>query len=550
RAMYICERIDVHYPPFRYFGQSEDAHLDDEIVWRGMFEILRRVMQQAFCIKTAGGYQSKSDWEDQPKCGSIPLLPAYGLVMPPIEAGMTKAQAKEKWLAELKLTRPEWYEGDKSEDANVEWSKRFGAKLVHEEEYALLKRKGPDAGETPQSHAEKMRRCFVITEKAQRDELDKEFYRSDKVWESTVTPSAESFVEPSKLPDETSKMHLTNICMLRYYLEKAMMRLPGMQVRNKRGHFVVPEEELDYWEQFLREYYVPPAVPLTSTEDISLWESQWWLTVVDKVVNTGVTTSGRLYESFLNSQRLIGRVPACAALLLHECDDSGGRRYMLSDVEMIKIQTVRKAIGQQTKQPLESPSGTLRRRQSPKTKKLKKKLGFSDKVDVKIITPIQSSAESQMDHSGASGGTSEGVQGQTTGQGTSSKSASSVGLTSSTVESSEPIEIDDDDLLKDDDGKQGDQRKLNEQEEAKLLSGEEDDLSQQAAVENPSEREGSGMNQDEEEDRGSVSGYEGEDETDNEREERLTCQRLDQLDQERDMEEEEERAEKEKEEQQ
>ncbi|MCP4486762.1 MAG: hypothetical protein GY820_05495, partial [Gammaproteobacteria bacterium] len=196
-----------------------------------------------------------------------------------------------------------------------------------------------------------MRRCFVITERAQRDELDKEFYRRDKVWESDLAPTAESFVEPSKLPDEMSKMHLSNICMLRYYLEKAMMRLPGMQVRNSRGHFVVPEEELDYWEKFLREYYVPPTLPSASTEDTSLWESQWWIKVVDLVVETGVTTSGRLYESFLNSQRLIGRVPACAALLLHQCDAAGGGRYLWSDAEMIKIQVVQKAMGKQTKQP-------------------------------------------------------------------------------------------------------------------------------------------------------------------------------------------------------
>ncbi|MCP4489768.1 MAG: hypothetical protein GY820_20995 [Gammaproteobacteria bacterium] len=89
-----------------------------------------------------------------------------------------------------------------------------------------------------------------------------------------------------------------------------------------------------------------------------------------------------------------------------------------------------------------------------------------------------------------------------------------------------------------------------EQEEAKLLSGEEDNLSQQAAVENPSEREGSGVNRDEEEDRGSVSGYEGEDETDNEREEQLRRDLLDQVNQERELQEEEERAEKEKEGQQ
>ncbi len=94
-------------------------------------------------------------------------------------------------------------------------------------------------------------------------------------------------------------------------------------------------------------------------------------------------------------------------------------------------------------------------------------------------------------------------------------------------------------------------RKLNEQEEAKLLSGEEDDLSKQSAAEVPSEREGSGENRGEkEEDRGSVSGYEGEDETDNEQEERLRRESLDRLDQERDMEEEEERAEQAKEAQQ
>ncbi|MCP4485939.1 MAG: hypothetical protein GY820_01220 [Gammaproteobacteria bacterium] len=80
------------------------------------------------------------------------------------------------------------------------------------------------------------------------------------------------------------------------------------------------------------------------------------------------------------------------------------------------------------------------------------------------------------------------------------------------------------------------------QEEAKLLSGEEDDLSQQAAVEIPSEREGSGVNRDEEEDQGSVSGYE--------REDRLRRDLLDQVNQERELQEEEERAEKEKEGQQ
>ncbi|MCP4488248.1 MAG: hypothetical protein GY820_13135, partial [Gammaproteobacteria bacterium] len=202
--------------------------------------------------------------------------------------------------------------------------------------------------------------------------MDREFYRLDRGWEASVAPIAVSFLEADKLPDETSRLHLTNINVMRHYLEDMMMKLPQQQVMNKRGQFVLPEDELKYWEEHLREYYVASQIPTMSTMDINVWESQWWIERVDQVVDSGAMTSGRMYETFLKSQLTIGRVPACAALLMHSCERNGGRRYALSDAEFAKLAIIRLAAGEGVKQPLISPSGTPRHRQSPKRPKQKK----------------------------------------------------------------------------------------------------------------------------------------------------------------------------------
>ncbi|MCP4474692.1 MAG: hypothetical protein GY821_09050, partial [Gammaproteobacteria bacterium] len=128
-------------------------------------------------------------------------------------------------------------------------------------------------GETHKDFADRLRRCFQITDEAQQDQLDKEFYRLDRGWEASVAPIAVSFLEADKLPDETSRLHLTNIKVMRHYLEDMMMKLPQQQVMNKRGQFVLPEDELKYWEEHLREYYVASQIPTMSTMDINVWES-------------------------------------------------------------------------------------------------------------------------------------------------------------------------------------------------------------------------------------------------------------------------------------
>ncbi|MCP4494078.1 MAG: hypothetical protein GY820_43265, partial [Gammaproteobacteria bacterium] len=130
RAYYIRDKMEACYPPFRYFGQAEDEHFDEIVTKRSMLEIVRRIFQQAFCIKSALGIQHKEQWENQMKSGSIPILETYGESMTVIPPGMTREQAEEQWKAELKRRRPEWYEGDMTEDATFEWSRRFGARLV------------------------------------------------------------------------------------------------------------------------------------------------------------------------------------------------------------------------------------------------------------------------------------------------------------------------------------------------------------------------------------------------------------------------------------
>ncbi len=53
----------------------------------------------------------------QDKNDSIPILKTYGEAPPTyVPPGMTKEQVRNSWLCELNKTRPEWYDGDKTED--------------------------------------------------------------------------------------------------------------------------------------------------------------------------------------------------------------------------------------------------------------------------------------------------------------------------------------------------------------------------------------------------------------------------------------------------
>ncbi len=193
RALYIRKQMDTKLPPFRYFGKPEKAHYDPEIRKRSMLEVLRSCLQRAFCMKSALGEQSRGEWNLIQKNGRIPLLISYGATMPPVPPGMTREQHEERWLAELKKTRPEWYQGKYGEDANYEWSARYGAKLVHEQQYRDIIHQGKEKGETEQEFADKLKRCFVITSKGEEEELRKKFYREDMDWEQTVQPTAVSF---------------------------------------------------------------------------------------------------------------------------------------------------------------------------------------------------------------------------------------------------------------------------------------------------------------------------------------------------------------------
>ncbi|MCP4474239.1 MAG: hypothetical protein GY821_06675, partial [Gammaproteobacteria bacterium] len=103
---------------------------------------------------------------------------------------------------------------------------------------------------------------------------------------------------------------------------------------------------------------------------------------------------------------MIGRVPACAALLMHSCQEGKGDRYQLTQEEMAKVMLVKAAAGHQPKQDLVSPaSGTVKTRKKSKKerdelkeqRKQKKAVAFKAKVDVKIMTPEQSSAAEKSD---------------------------------------------------------------------------------------------------------------------------------------------------------
>ncbi|MCP4494471.1 MAG: hypothetical protein GY820_45310, partial [Gammaproteobacteria bacterium] len=249
-------------------------------------------------MKRALGEQNRGEFNEIKKNGRIPLLVSYGATMPPVPVGMTREQHEERWLAELKKTRPEWYQGDHGEDANYEWSARYGAKLAHEQQYQDIVHQGPEKGETVEEFGEKMKRCFVIMGRGEEEELRKKFYREDMDWEQSVKPTAVSFLVPQNMPDALSEFYMVNLMMMQSHLEDVMMQLPGQRVANKRGELVLPEDELDMWEDGNREIYSPPRVEGMDPKDVSLYESQWWAERKDRAVDEGTKTTRQFYNTF------------------------------------------------------------------------------------------------------------------------------------------------------------------------------------------------------------------------------------------------------------
>ncbi|MCP4473397.1 MAG: hypothetical protein GY821_02265, partial [Gammaproteobacteria bacterium] len=242
------ESIEAQQPPFRYFGKPDAAHKDAEIRYRSILEVLRRVMQQMFCIKSALGIQSKDEWEDMPKDDSIPILETYGATKPTyVPPGMTLEQVQDQWRRELRKTRPEWYQG--SEDANPKWSKAFGEKLVHVSDYRNIVCRGKDPDETPEAFADRLRRCFVISDKGEKEFRKRQFFRENLQEQPSIIPTAISSLEPEQMPNELSKFHLENMFMFRHYVEQVIMQVPSAQVMGPRGFLVVPEKRVDQWEK-------------------------------------------------------------------------------------------------------------------------------------------------------------------------------------------------------------------------------------------------------------------------------------------------------------
>ncbi|MCP4492349.1 MAG: hypothetical protein GY820_34330, partial [Gammaproteobacteria bacterium] len=169
---------------------------------------------------------------------------------------------------------------------------------------------------------------------------------------------------------------------------------------------MLPEDELEVWEDSNREIYTPPRVEGMDPKDVSLYESQWWVERKDRAVDEGTKTTRQFYNTFQKSIYLIGRVPACAALLMHRCQEGKGDRYQLTQEEMAKVMLVKAAAGHQPKQDLASPaSGTVKTRKKSKQerdelkeqRKQKKAVAFKAKVDIKVMTPDQSSAAEKSD---------------------------------------------------------------------------------------------------------------------------------------------------------
>ncbi len=72
RALYMRNSMEIHYPPFRYFGKLDEAHYDHKIRVRSILEVVCQVLQMAFCISSAGGVQNKEAWEQQDKNDNSP----------------------------------------------------------------------------------------------------------------------------------------------------------------------------------------------------------------------------------------------------------------------------------------------------------------------------------------------------------------------------------------------------------------------------------------------------------------------------------------------
>ncbi|MCP4486134.1 MAG: hypothetical protein GY820_02265, partial [Gammaproteobacteria bacterium] len=200
-----------------------DQYWDEDVIMRSMTEAIRSILRQGFCMTGRLGIQDKDEWEKMQKLDDIPYLDKYGLTPPRhFPVGISEEQGRADWFKDAKRNRPEWYQGVHSEDVNVEWSRRYGAKLVFTHDFNTIVSQGKLEAETAQEFTERLRRCFKLTEKGEADFLRRQFQRTDEIPAASrsLTPTQLSSADPAKMPTALTRVHLENLMFFRHYVEE------------------------------------------------------------------------------------------------------------------------------------------------------------------------------------------------------------------------------------------------------------------------------------------------------------------------------------------
>ncbi len=135
------------------------------------------------------------------------------------------------------------------------------------QEFTQMCSVGKDPTETAEAFMDKLRCCFIISDRGESKYHKRQFYRENVEWKSSIIPRAISSLSPEVLPNELSKFYLENLLILWHYIEQVIMQLPGQKVMDSRGHLVLPEKNLDVWAKTHDEFYLPPELQLVDKVD-------------------------------------------------------------------------------------------------------------------------------------------------------------------------------------------------------------------------------------------------------------------------------------------
>ncbi len=133
-----------------------------------------------------------------------------------------------------------------------------------------------------------------------------------------------------------------------------------------KNKLVVPEKDVDAWDEKNDEYYMPPEFPGDDHNEKVQWENQLWTSVWEEAKGIADMPSNDLYEMFVDSQRHDGTMDACAKLLFDVCDKQKGIHMKVSAKQFAKVQLLMKDLVREMKKkkaPLCSPLGIERDRQ-------------------------------------------------------------------------------------------------------------------------------------------------------------------------------------------